>query len=256
MSEAATVSEEVVIAQARGAIYRLLSQGLSYPDADGLSELLETDLPLACHMVGALDEDLALPLVAFGHRVAHSDAEAIALDFERIFTHVHSVDCPPYETSYISKGLFQQTNDLADIAAFYAAYGMSLSDEAHERHDHITVECEFMHVLAIKQSYALEHDSPEHSEGCWQDQRRFFEEHLGRWGPEFARRLLRLAAGSPYVDLAELASAFLAKEAERLVVEPLQSREVVAFPQLDEMSCGDDCLISPTRAQDVGTQSG
>lgn len=247
MFEAMTVPEAIVIAQARGAIYRLLAQGLSYPDADSLSTLLEDDLPLACRALDALGEGLALPLVAFGHRAAHSDPDALALDFERIFTHVHSVDCPPYETSYISKGLFQQTNDLADIAAFYAAYGMGLSDDAHERQDHISVEFEFMHLLAIKQAYALERHTVEHAEACWEDQRRFFEEHLGRWGPEFARRLLRVAASSPYVELAELAGVFLADEAARLVVDPLQAREVVAFPQLEETTCGADCVISPER---------
>lgn len=208
------------LAEARASIYRLLSHALVYPDATVVGALLDDDLPLAEAASDLLGEDVATPLLAIGHRMAHRDPEEIARQYERVFTHGVSVDWPPYETAYTSKGIFQQANDLADIAGFYAAYGVRLSEEAHERPDHIGVELEFMHLLTFKEAYALQHHGEARADECRADQRRFFEEHLGRWGTEFAVRLARGNSGTLYADVADLCAALLAAEKRALEVDP------------------------------------
>lgn len=217
---AIATEERATTADARAALYRFLSQALSYPDPAALSTLLDQDLPLAADAAEVLGEDVAAPLAAIGHRLAHAAPDQVARDFERIFTHVLSVDWPPYETAYTSKGIFQQANDLADIAGFYAAYGTEVSEDARERPDHIAIEMELMHLLACKEAFALRNHTTERADACREDARRFLEDHLGRWAPEFARRLARGAAGSPYGDVAELCAAFLAGEVEAFGVSP------------------------------------
>lgn len=237
-------SDRMATAEARAVVYRLLARGFAYPDPDALAGLLEEDLPLAADAAETLGDDVAEPVAAMGHRLAHSDPAAVAQDYERTFTHVVSVDWPPYETAYTSRGIFQQANDLADVAAFYAAYGVEVSEDAGERADHVAVEMEFMHLLTFKEAHALRHHTKARADGCRRDQRRFLETHLGRWAPDFARRLARGMPGSPYSDLAEACVAFLERELALLNVTPDAAGDVVEdfAPVSDE--CG-PCVFRP-----------
>ena len=62
--------------------------------------------------------------------------------------------CSPYEGSYGAAPLLAGKGAaLADIAGFYAAFGMTPG--AAEVEDHIAAELEFMSVLALKEAAAL-----------------------------------------------------------------------------------------------------
>ena len=82
-------------------------------------------------------------------------------DHKRVFSNVISLDCPPYETLFGNDHVFGQSYTMGDIAGFYNAFGLQLSQDIHERLDHLSVELEFIHYLAYKESYALLHDSKE-----------------------------------------------------------------------------------------------
>ena len=113
--------------------------------------------------------------------------------------------CPP-----------QRSQVLGDICGFYRAFGLGVSENLRERPDHISIECEFMHFLTFKESYAEEHHGPEKALICRDAQRKFMEEHLGQWGPAFARRLEDAAGAGFYKWLAVLTSGFLTSEEEHL----------------------------------------
>ena len=82
-------------------------------------------------------------------------------DHRRVFSNVISLDCPPYETLFGNDHVFGQSYTMGDIAGFYNAFGLQLSQDIHERLDHLSVELEFIHYLAYKESYALLHDGKE-----------------------------------------------------------------------------------------------
>ena len=70
---------------------------------------------------------------------------------------------------------------LADLAAFYHAFGLEVAEDAGERHDHLCLELEFMCVLAAKEAYAHEHQlDAEQLAQCRDAQKTFLREHLGR----------------------------------------------------------------------------
>ena len=75
-------------------------------------------------------------------------------DHKRVFSNVISLDCPPYETLFGNDHVFGQSYTMGDIAGFYNAFGLQLSQDIHERLDHLSVELEFIHYLAYKESYA------------------------------------------------------------------------------------------------------
>src|SRR3989304_5935155 len=62
--------------------------------------------------------------------------------------------CPPYETEYGRRHGVGQAQGLADIAAFYNAFGLTTS-AGGERVDHVSAELEFLAVLAPKEALAL-----------------------------------------------------------------------------------------------------
>jgi DMSO reductase family type II enzyme chaperone len=152
---------------------------------------------------GALEDFLAAYLAAFGHAARGR--------------------CPLNEIEYgdLKADPLFQPHRLADLAAFYRAFGLEIGDDADERQDHICLELEFMCVLAAKEAYASEHQlDPEDQQICHDAQRRFLREHLGRWTPAFARQLARLAEGSPLSALAGLTGAFVEAECARFGTTP------------------------------------
>jgi hypothetical protein len=108
------------------------------------------------------------------------------------FGHAARGSCPLNEIEYgdIKADPLFQPHRLADLAAFYRAFGLEVTEDAGERHDHICLELEFMCVLAAKEAYAHEHQlDADQLAQCRDAQKKFLREHLGRWTPAFARRL-------------------------------------------------------------------
>jgi TorA maturation chaperone TorD len=128
-----------------------------------------------------------------------------------------------------------QPHRLADLAAFYAAFGLEMAPDAAERHDHISIELEFMCVLAAKEAYALEHQlDGEQAALCREAQKKFLREHLGRWTPAFTRRLARMAGETTLGALANFAREFITEDCARSKVSP-GSEDLLLRP-IDESS--------------------
>ena len=50
------------------------------------------------------------------------DRERLEREHNRLFAHLGSAKCPPYETEYGYDNVFQKTQAMADISGFYRAY--------------------------------------------------------------------------------------------------------------------------------------
>jgi len=141
-----------------------------------------------------------------------------------------------------------QPHRLADLGAFYAAFGLEMSPDAAERQDHVCIELEFMSVLAAKEAFAHEHQlDEEQREVCCDAQRAFLREHLGRWTPAFTRRLGRLAGDNALTALAEFTREFIVADCARFHVTP-GSEDLLLRP-IDENSeslCATCGVINPT----------
>jgi TorA maturation chaperone TorD len=116
---------------------------------------------------------------------------------ELTFGHAVQGTAPPYELEYGEEHSHRQPQELSDIAAFYAAFGLRIAASSHERVDHIGTECEFLHYLLYKQACAADEDADEQARVCEEAGRRFLADHLGQWGPAFALRLPRVAGDPP-----------------------------------------------------------
>jgi DMSO reductase family type II enzyme chaperone len=208
---------------ARSGFYRLLSAAFLYPDRE-LWDFLRVGVPAARELVAVLPfenrADLEAPLRTWDRSLQGLSLEDLEAEYVRTFTHLTPLECPPYETQYGHLQVFYQSQQLADIAGFYRAFGLDVSGRVKERLDHISVELEFMGFLAYKEAYARAHDGDAAGEICRQAQQSFLNHHLGRFGPLFARLLRRKAGDGYYGAPAELLERFLAAESAYLRVRP------------------------------------
>ncbi len=172
-------------------------------------------------------------------------------DHRRVFSNVISLDCPPYETLFGNDHVFGQSYTMGDIAGFYSAFGLQLSNDIHERIDHLSVELEFIHYLSYKESYALIHDGPEKLKTVVDAEKRFVKEHIGRWVPLFSGMLKRKADYGFYKALADFTSDWVAFEIAYLGVTPQPYSETdyrpanFSSPEGQTFECG---------AQDQGNE--
>jgi DMSO reductase family type II enzyme chaperone len=133
-----------------------------------------------------------------------------------------------------------QPHRLADLAAFYRAFGLEVATDADERHDHICLELEFLCVLASKEAYALENQlDADELAICRGAQKKFLREHLGRWTPAFARRLAAATNDGVFRALAEFTRAFVEAECAHFGVNP-GSEDLLLRPvdEAAESMCG------------------
>jgi len=189
----------------RAQIYRFLADAFLYPTENWLEDLpLLGDILRELNISESLDSgfwSLELPALQAEHR--------------RVFGLTGS-QC--YETELGLPHEFRQSQEMADIAGFYRAFGFNIGGKVRERPDHLSAELEFMHILALKEAYAAENGVAEHVEICVEAQRKFLQEHLGQWVGLFAESLKQSATDGPFVALARFGSTLVLADAGRLGV--------------------------------------
>ena len=225
----------------RSKIYLLISWSLLYPEdeefldylrsgefvEDGRAALdtLKTMLDgqggeRAAQKLDALKKhmDLAESLVA--SECSNWQLSDLQAEHRRVFSNVITLDCPPYETLFGNDHVFAQSHVMGDIAGFYKAFGVELSKDIHERLDHLSVEFEFMHFLAYKESYSRCHDGLEKTQIVVDAQKKFVKNHIGRWVPLFCRMLAKKADSGLFKLVADMTAEWMDFEAAYMGVAP------------------------------------
>jgi TorA maturation chaperone TorD len=175
--------------------------------------------------------------------------QLLRLEHDRVFGHTISSDCPPYETQYGAGIIFAQTQRMGDITAFYRAFGVQISPGAHERHDHIAAELEFMSILAFREAVAIVDNDREHLTDVRDAERKFLMEHLATWALSFAERLGRKGRtatphdGGYYVALAECLDGLVRDELRCVHVTPeslghIEPGKIEFEPEGCSFACG------------------
>lgn len=234
------MTDDQALDLARGHVYGFLAAALADPVtshfeaalaarnqtvAIAAAELVVSEAPEAPELAPAELPPQQLDLRSAIRELA-GGREPIERQYLEVFGLVPGRACPPYETEYCRSTLtFYRTQQMADAAGFYHAFGLEQNREQPERQDHISVELEFMaHLIRLE----LEAPSRAQAAICRDAQKKFLEEHLAWWAPGFAGLLRREAGEGFYAALAPAVASFLASERAVLGVRPPGS---VAEPQ-------------------------
>lgn len=236
------VNESQAIDLARECLYRFLAAALSDPYGDEWQTVLDcqnqqlasqaADLlraeagerpgELARGELPADQLDLEPLLIELRKPLADLRAE-----YDRVFGLVVPRECPPYETEYHpSSEIFFRSQQLADIAGFYRAFGLDTAQARPERPDHVALELEYMAFLMTKKRLALipapdeaainESVAAERASICEDAANRFFREHLAWWIPAFTSGMRRKSTGGFYAATANVLGALIPIERWRL----------------------------------------
>ncbi len=185
------VMDEVTIA-GRYDAFNLASLLTTYPDDSFLDELKEfinqKELYKFCSdktMESWKDLNVLLNDIVKGL----INLDDIRSDYINIFDRAKSANSL-YETEYGKERVMAKTNELADLAGFYQAFGLKNdSDEViHEMEDHVSVELEFYAYLYRKQVFLELNKIDEGVEIVLDGRKKFLNEHLGRFVKSISQR--------------------------------------------------------------------
>jgi len=234
-------SPAVERALGRSKLYLLISWSLLYPEDDEFLDYLQSGEfvedgraaieGLSAALSGQANEKANAKLAALLKQMdnveqwiatecTHWTLSDLQAEHRRVFSNVITLDCPPYETLFGNDHVFGQAHVMGDIAGFYKAFGLELSRDIHERLDHLSVELEFMHFLAYKESYARCHDGAEKTQIVVDAQKKFVKDHIGRWVPLFSRMLVKKADKGFFRYMAEFTADGIEFDAAYLGVSP------------------------------------
>jgi TorA maturation chaperone TorD len=219
MSGAVGSEAEVAAALGRAAVYRLLGGAFGYPTPAAMEE----NARLAAVVAEDVVEHPPLREAAMALEAAARTGEAGALASEFVFLFDRQVRCPPYEGAYgDAPQLAGRAAQLADVAGFYAAFGLTPGAARPDCEDHIAAELEFMSALALKEGYLLAEGEAEGVEVTRRAQKSFLSEHLARWAETLAETL-RASSTLPYYSaLAGLLAAWVSEEVSRFALAPVR----------------------------------
>jgi TorA maturation chaperone TorD len=213
------------------ALWRLLSLGLAAPreetvgDVAAIAEALEA----IGHASGVEDVLSA---------VRRTDVDAVAEQYQRLFG--GSVAVSPYEGGYEPDPI-RQGRQMADVAAFYRAFGAEAHGPAAERPDHVGCELEFLAFLELRRLAAADEGDAAGAALVDDIARAFLADHVGRWLPTFFARLYEAAEKSLYFRaLAALGATVLEGELARRGIEPepVPSHRAPLPVEADSLACG------------------
>lgn len=223
-------------ALARAAIYRLLAVAFAYPTRDAL-EALNQAREVAGRAAEIMDAPIGEALFEVDQHLSGMNQPDLEATYQRSFTLSYNEDCPLYETAFSARHIFQQTQQQADIAGFYRAFGV---DPHAERPDHLALELEFLYLVALKEAWARAGGEADHIAVCRDAQRSFLREHLSRWAPQLTGRIALAGRGTFYEAAARLLRAFLETEERYLrlgEVERFSEEPVLISDEPGEFTC-------------------
>jgi len=246
--------ESVALDVARECVYRFLAAALSDPWSGRWQLLFEHESHALVRAAADLlrREAAADSTPGIGELAAeHLDfarlldrlpqtASELRAEYDRTFGLILCRECPPYETEYHpAEETFFRSQQLADIASFYRAFGLEPSRTRPERPDHVALELEFMAFLLTKKRLAGEStdEAINKSEVCVDALAKFFREHLAWWLPAFATGLRRKAEDGFYAAVGEVLAALLPMERAHLhVAAPRLPLQPALIEQPEEQS--------------------
>jgi TorA maturation chaperone TorD len=237
---ATLATESTAVDLAREGVYRFLAALLSDPRHPRFM-LVRAEQPSWLHDAAALlrecvSDDIELgfgelPPDRFHFERVLTCLEVLSGDprneYNRVFGLLSCRECPPYETEFQPNNEpFFRSQQMADIAGFYRAFGLMSPNTHSERPDHVCLELEFMAYLLMKKRLAAAQlaepgdDAEDHAAVCLEAAQKFFRDHLAWWLPSFAQGLQHRAESGLYAAVGELLAAFLPIERVRFGLEP------------------------------------
>ena len=169
-------------AGARSALYRLLGHSFNFPTLD-FYEIVESGEFFATvrRMLNALPRLESAQSLEDKLSGVPADFDEFCAEYVRLFdvgSGRGKPPCPLYGGEYANR---PRLDVMEELVRFYGFFDLTLSQQDRELPDHLSVELEFLHYLAFRESDALgRRTDPSSYQRAQAD---FIERHVGQWLP-------------------------------------------------------------------------
>jgi TorA maturation chaperone TorD len=200
------------VAKQRSEVYQCLSIGFYPPDAD-FQKSLETGafVERLYNATQWLGEDQCLFEPSIQSMRTYRSLELAHLDAGYAQLFVKSLErVSPRESTY-------RWRDITHLESLQAEIRSVLTEQYNQfgltplagMEDHLAVELEFLSYLCSQEGLFWEEKSSTNAREYRRREKLFLDDHLGRWLPEFCRRISELAGPSFYHSLASFSETWL-----------------------------------------------
>jgi TorA maturation chaperone TorD len=135
--------------------------------------------------------------------------DELTIDHARLFVGPFALLAPPYGSIYLEGERRLMGDSTLAAGACYHEAGLEVAADFNGTPDHVAVELEFMHFLAVKELDALYAGQLDRAQNFQQKQRAFLERHLAAWVPDFSRSVEEQAQTEFYRSLAAATRIFV-----------------------------------------------
>jgi TorA maturation chaperone TorD len=187
--------------RARAEVYALLAALLARPPEESLLGRLQG---IEAAAAGDGDADMAAAWAVLRQAAEHAQPELLAEEFQELFVGIGRGELVPYGSWYLTGFLMEQP--LAELRVDLRRLGCERQEGVHEPEDHAAALCETMSLLAASPEVSLE------------EQRRFFEKHIGPWMGRFFGDLAGARSARFYRAVGLLGERFLEVERAALAM--------------------------------------
>jgi len=135
----------------------------------------------------------------------------LSVEYTRLFRGVKRFygPPPPYESVYVERGLVMGESSVK-VSEEYAKAGVTIPNQHKgEPPDHIGFELDFMRHLCCKEAQAWKSNAFCHAIKSLEKQKKFIDEHLIKWVPNFCDEVLKEAKIEFYKGIAKITKSFV-----------------------------------------------
>jgi len=203
-----TIKEDkAAVAEQRSNIYALLSA--IYREEMTSDLLRQIKDPRFLGVLSGLGIDLSGD---FFQKAEEEVLETMAIEYARLFIgpgkHIS-----PHESVHHKKDNAKWGQLWGDstvkVKTFIESSGLEYKPEYKGLPDHISVELEFMHQVTLREEQAWKEKDEEGALYCMKIEKKFIEEHLSRWIPDFCEKVVQEAELPFYRAMAALTKNFI-----------------------------------------------
>lgn len=139
------------------------------------------------------------------------ELEDLLWEYTRLFIGPYKLPCPPWESVYTSPQRLMMQEACDEVEGFYRETGLTINN-TQVMPDHIGVELNFLAVLCEKIN-----SDPEKRFYFLGIAKRFWDEHLQRWVPQFTMDMERAANFPIYKSLARVTRDLITNQLNLLI---------------------------------------
>lgn len=138
--------------------------------------------------------------------------EKLSVEFTRLFRGVKRFygPPPPYESVYVEEKGRIMGESTVKVSKEYARAGVSIPNQYKgEPPDHISFELDFTRYLCSREASAWKKNNLSEALKFLEEQKKFINEHLARWVPNFCGKVVKEAKIEFYQGIAKITKGFV-----------------------------------------------